>query len=120
MAVEVPRARIAMLGYPRLFNAGNPFGDKISQAADVLNQVISGAVATAAATNSPRIRFVDVSQEFLHHGTGAAVPYINDNPADPMAPANFHPNVLGNLLGYYQALRNDDVLAGDPLVHSTL
>ncbi|MCY0903857.1 SGNH/GDSL hydrolase family protein [Arthrobacter sp. H14-L1] len=118
VAAAMPHARIAVLGYPHLFNPGDAFGDKVNQATDVLNQVIAGAVA-AAATSTPRLQFVDVSQEFANHGIGAAIPYINYNPANPTATANFHPNALGNLFGYYRALVNDGLLTGQPVVHST-
>ncbi len=51
-----------------------------------------------------------MTQEFAGHGIGSAVPYIAFNPLDLASPANFHPNALGNALGYTRALVNDGVL----------
>ena len=59
---------------------------------------------------TPRIRFVDASQEFAAHGVGSRVPYFAFDPLNPFASANFHPNALGNSLGYARALVNDGLL----------
>jgi lysophospholipase L1-like esterase len=108
IATALPQARVVVLNYPRLFNPGVlPLGELVNSATDTLNQVIQGAVAAAA---NPRVTMVDVTQEFAGHGIGARVPYIAYNPADPVAPANFHPNALGNALGYARALANDGIL----------
>jgi lysophospholipase L1-like esterase len=108
IATTLPQARIAVMNYPRLFNPGAaPVGDVINASTDALNAVIQAAVA---ATANPRIALVDVTQEFTGHGIGARIPYIGYNPADPLAPVNFHPNALGNLLGYARALANDGIL----------
>ncbi|MBG6239069.1 lysophospholipase L1-like esterase [Mycetocola sp. CAN_C7] len=108
VAATLPYARIAVLGYPRLFHPGvAPLGDLVNAGTDALNAVIKGSVS---ATGNARIGFVDVSQEFAGHGIGSSVPYISFNPANPLAAANFHPNVLGNGLGYARALANDGVL----------
>jgi hypothetical protein len=56
------------------------------------------------------VRFVDVGQEFAGHGIGSAVPYIAFDPANLLAPANFHPNAAGNAFGYHRALVNDRIL----------
>jgi lysophospholipase L1-like esterase len=108
IAATVPKARIVVLNYPLLFNPGAlALGDLVNSSTVVLNSVIQGAVA---ATANPRVTLVDVTQEFTGHGIGAPVPYIAYNPVDLSALPNFHPNALGNLLGYAQALANDGVL----------
>ena len=108
IAAALPQTRIVVLNYPRLFNPGVlPLGDLVNAGSDALNLVIQGAVA---ATGNPRITVVDVTQEFAGHGVGAKIPYISYNPADPLGTANFHPNALGNLLGYTRALATDGVL----------
>jgi lysophospholipase L1-like esterase len=108
IAAALPQAKVVVLNYPLLFNPGVlPLGDLVNSSTAVLNSVIQGAVAAAG---SPRITLVDVTQEFNGHGIGAPVPYINYNPADLLAQPNFHPNALGNLLGYTRALANEGVL----------
>jgi hypothetical protein len=97
-----------VLSYPRQFKPGlSPLGDVLNGATDALNGVIAGSVAAMA---TPRIRFVDASQEFAAHGIGSRVPYFAFDALNPFAPANFHPNALGNSLGYTRALVNDGVL----------
>ncbi|WP_129590396.1 SGNH/GDSL hydrolase family protein [Cryobacterium aureum] len=108
VAATLPRAQIAVLSYPRQFKPGfSPLGDVLNRATDALNTVIAGSVAAMA---TPRIRFVDASQEFAGHGIGSRIPYFAFDPLNPFAPANFHPNALGNGLGYARALLNDGVL----------
>ena len=111
MATALPNARIAVLGYPLLFerNDSSVLDDLVNGGTVALNDVIKGSVL-AAATVSPRIHFVDVTQEFARHGIGSAVPYIAFNPAGLASQANFHPNALGNSLGYTRALVNDGLL----------
>ncbi|MFF2370319.1 SGNH/GDSL hydrolase family protein [Agromyces sp. NPDC058110] len=109
IAVAVPNAKVVVLNYPRLFNPGvAPLGDLVNQSSDALNAVIAGAVA---ATANPRVTLVDVTQEFAGHGIGSKLPFIAFDPANLLAAANFHPNALGNGLGYARALANDRVLA---------
>jgi lysophospholipase L1-like esterase len=108
IAATLPQARVVVLNYPRLFNPGvAPLGEVVNSATDALNAVIQGAVA---ASGNSRISYVDVTQEFDGHGIGARVPYISFDPTDVLAVANFHPNALGNALGYARALANDRVL----------
>lgn len=54
---------------------------------------------------------MDVAQEFTNHGIGARLPFIAYDPANPLAKQNFHPNALGNSLGYVRALLHDGVLS---------
>lgn len=115
IAATLPEARVVVMNYPRLFNPGVlPLGDLYNAGTDALNAVIEAAVA---ATAHPRVTLTDVTQEFEGHGIGSRVPYITFNPADPASPANFHPNALGNALGYTRALVNDGVLYGTLPIH---
>lgn len=108
IAATLPEAHVVVLNYPKLFNPGvAPLGDLVNTATDALNAVIQGA---AAATGNTRIIHVDVTQEFAGHGIGARLPYISFDQANLLAPANFHPNALGNALGYTRALANEWVL----------
>ncbi len=108
IAATLPEARVVVMNYPLLFEPGLlPAGDLYNSATLALNAVIQEAVA---ATGNPRITYTDVTQEFAGHGIGSAVPYIAFNPLDLASPANFHPNALGNALGYTRALVNDGVL----------
>lgn len=108
IAATLPEARVVVMGYPLLFESGLlPAADLYNSATLALNAVIQEAVA---ATGNPRITYTDVTQEFAGHGIGSAVPYIAFNPLDLASPANFHPNALGNALGYTRALINDGVL----------
>jgi lysophospholipase L1-like esterase len=108
IAQALPAAKVAVLSYPLQFEPElSDFGDQINAGTEALNAVIQAAVA---GVNNPRIVFVDATQEFAGHGIGSSVPYIAFNPADLAALPNFHPNALGNSLGYYRALVNDGVL----------
>ena len=108
VAQALPSARIAVLSYPLQFAPGiSAFGDTLNAGTQLLNQTIQMAVAAVA---NPRVVYVDATAEFAGHGIGSRIPYIAYNPADPLAAANFHPNALGNSLGYYRALLNDGVL----------
>jgi len=108
VAATLPQAKIAVLSYPRQFKPGfSPLGDVLNRATDALNVVIEGSVAELATS---RIRFVDASQEFAGHGIGARVSFFAFDPLNPFAPANFHPNALGNSFGYTRALVNDGLL----------
>ena len=112
IAGTLPDARVAVLNYPMLFQPGvSPLGDLVNQGTGALNAAIEAAVAnTPEPTGVDRIRYIDATQEFAGHGIGSAVPYIAFNPANLLAPSNFHPNALGNTFGYYRALVNDGVL----------
>jgi lysophospholipase L1-like esterase len=108
IAATLPQAKIAVLSYPRQFKPGfSPLGDVLNDATDALNVVMAASVSAMV---TPRIRFVDASQEFAGHGIGSRVPYFAFDPLNPFAPANFHPNALGNSLGYTRALVADGVL----------
>lgn len=112
IAATLPDARVAVLNYPLLFQPGaSPLGDLVNQGTAGLNSVINAAVtAIPEPAGVDRIRYIDATQEFAGHGIGSAVPYIAFDPANLLAPSNFHPNALGNTFGYYRALVADGVL----------
>ncbi|TFD82102.1 SGNH/GDSL hydrolase family protein [Cryobacterium sp. Sr8] len=111
IAATLPNARVAVLNYPLLFQPGvSPLGDLVNQGTAGLNSAINLAVtAIPEPAGVDRIRYIDATQEFAGHGIGSAVPYIAFNPANLLAPSNFHPNALGNTFGYYRALVGDGV-----------
>lgn len=113
VGMAMPQANIAVLNYPRLFDASlaapGSLGFAVNAATDAINEVIRQAVDVARLTN-PRIEYVDVTQEFSRHGIGSRMPFIAFDPANPTAVANFHPNARGNLLGYRLALTFDRVI----------
>ncbi|TQJ38243.1 lysophospholipase L1-like esterase [Arthrobacter sp. SLBN-112] len=100
-----PNARIAVLGYPRLFNPTTPFGQadpsllySINTAVDGLNTAIEGAVA-ASGTGAV---FINVSGGFVGHEVNSADSWIffsppTVSPSGPVFdPRNFHPNKEGH------------------------
>ncbi len=110
VADAMPNAKIVVFTYPHLFNDNvSQLGGAVNSATDTLNTTIKGAAAGVAGVRK-NIQVVDVTQEFANHGIGASVPYISFDPSNVTAPANFHPNALGNSLGYFRALLNDRVL----------
>ena len=112
VATAMPNARVVVLTYPRLFfnpPAGS-LGAIVNSATDALNANITTAVAYVASHGYIKVQLVDVTQEFADHGIGAPIPYISYSPNNLSALANFHPNLLGNTFGYFQALVNNRVL----------
>jgi lysophospholipase L1-like esterase len=93
-----PTAKVVFTGYPILFDPAHPFAAVANPLAGVLNQVIAGV---AGGTGS---QYVDVAGAFTGHGIGSADPWISYNPANPLDPANFHPNGEGYRLGYFASL----------------
>lgn len=97
-----PSAKIAVLGYPRLFEPadGNPYFSLdeqllINQATDKLNAAIAGAVARANAGGA-NAQFVDVTTRFAGHAVNSADPWIAYNSGNPLADSNFHPTPTGH------------------------
>jgi len=110
VADAMPNAKIVVFTYPHLFNDNvSQLGNAVNSATDALNTTIKGAAAGVAGVGK-NIQVVDVTQEFANHGIGASIPYISFDPSNVTAQANFHPNALGNSLGYFRALLNDRVL----------
>lgn len=105
-----PNAKVAVMGYPRLFapTTGLPVIPPesqvlLNQATDNLNATISAAVATANSLGA-NAQFVDVKGRFAGHEANSPDPWIVLDPAHPFADYNFHPNVTGHAEGYAAAL----------------
>ncbi|MEO6531512.1 MAG: SGNH/GDSL hydrolase family protein [Specibacter sp.] len=106
--LRVPAAKIAFVGYPRLFEPGNMAllgypADQVKTAklmngaADLLNTTIAiSALANGA-------RYVPVAWAFAGHGIPSASQWIV-GPGD-VNPFVFHPTKDGYLYGYTSALR---------------
>ncbi len=102
-----PAAKIAVLGYPRLFDPAvvvpglDPAAVvKLNLATDALNAAISGAVSDA----NVGAQFIDVTRRFTGHAANSLDPWIVLDLDNPFSPQNFHPNVAGHSLGYAAAL----------------
>ncbi|MFD5276294.1 SGNH/GDSL hydrolase family protein [Pseudarthrobacter sp. NPDC058362] len=104
-----PRARIAVLGYPMLFDASR--APLISPAAQTLvnsgtaglNLTIASAAATAKNLFGTQVQYVDVTARFAGHAVNSADPWIFLDSGNLFDPRNFHPNVAGHN-GYADAL----------------
>lgn len=116
VAAEFPKARIVVLNYPMLFDPNSPsplFPTELMLAVNGATGALNGVISTAVAvTGNPRVSLTDVTDEFNGHAINSPVPYISFNPTNPLDPANFHPNVLGNTAGYAAALRTDGAVRG--------
>ena len=106
-----PRARIAVMGYPLLFDPASAFAPippanqaLINQAAQALNSTLATAAATANGLYQANTQYVDVSARFTGHAVNSADPWLQLNPNQPLADYNFHPNQAGHALGYAAAL----------------
>jgi len=106
---KAPAAKIAFVGYPRLFEPGTMAqlgypADQVKTAklmngaADLLNSTI----AFSALGNGAR--FVPVAWAFAGHGIPSPAQWIV-GPADPGNPFVFHPTAAGYLNGYTTALK---------------
>ncbi|POH58878.1 SGNH/GDSL hydrolase family protein [Arthrobacter glacialis] len=106
---KVPSAKIAFVGYPRLFEPGNMAqlgypADQVKTAklmngaADLLNTTL----AISALSNGAR--YVPVAWAFAGHGipSGPAQWIVGPGEANPFV---FHPNAAGYVSGYTSALK---------------
>lgn len=107
-----PSAKIAVLGYPRLFEPadGNPYFSVdeqrlINQATDKLNAAIATAVSSANAYGA-NAQFVDVTARFAGHAVNSADPWIAYDGGNPLADSNFHPTPTGHR-AYATAVMSD-------------
>jgi len=117
ITARAPRARVIVMGYPRIFSersgarADNiSIGDQqwLNARARELNEVIRQVVADrdrqiAATEGQGSVEFVDAYHAFSGHEVGTPEPYVNGLKVDLSAlaaePASFHPTRAG-----YQAL----------------
>ncbi|WP_258174622.1 SGNH/GDSL hydrolase family protein [Actinopolyspora mortivallis] len=99
IAAAAPSARVAVVGYPRLFETGpclSPLTSferqRLNEAADTLNRV------TGERARGAGFSFVDVTEEFTGHGVCGAQPWINglSYPTEE----SYHPNAAGHEQGF--------------------
>jgi lysophospholipase L1-like esterase len=109
VAVEAPKAKIVVTGYPYLFNQPvdctppPPPEDIIGQincAVAALNSTIEQAVMAAQASGI-NIVYVDVTDDFAGHGIGSTDPYIHSMGTDA-----YHPNIAG-YVAYAEAISTE-------------
>lgn len=106
-----PNARIAVMGYPRLFDPASPFApipaanqELMNQGTAAVNATIAAAASTANSLHQVNAQFVDVTAAFTGHAVNSTDPWIVLDPAQPTADYNFHPNKAGHSLGYAATL----------------
>ena len=98
---QAPTARVAVLGYPRLFmgvdcNAGTFFGGsemtRLNQTADLLNAKL------AAAASAKGFAFANPTTAFVGHAVCSSTEWLNglSNPTSE----SYHPNRTGHSSGY--------------------
>lgn len=110
---RAPRARVIVLGYPRLFaETEGAAGDNLSigdqqwlnSQARALNEVIRQVAADrdhqiAASGGAGSVEFIDAYSAFAGHEVGTPDPYVNGLKVDLAAlaaePASFHPTAGG-------------------------
>lgn len=105
-----PNAKIAVMGYPRLFDPANglpviPPANQVlvNRATDSLNATIAGAAATSSRLGA-NAQFVDVTAGFTGHAANSPDPWLALDTSNPFADSNFHPNAAGHSQGYTSAL----------------
>ncbi|MGO4186454.1 SGNH/GDSL hydrolase family protein [Pseudarthrobacter sp. TAF60_1] len=99
-----PTAKIAVLGYPRLFDASVSVPNVDPSVLNALNTATDALNATiASAANDAGVQFVDVTNRFIGHAANSADPWIVFTPDNLMNPQNLHPNPAGYSLGYAAA-----------------
>jgi len=101
-----PRARVYVLGYPRLFETARtcsttPLTLTERAVVNAGTDVLDGVIAYRAWRSG--FRFVDVRWAFLGHGVCGRDPWITG--AVQPDYESYHPNALGQRLGYLPALR---------------
>lgn len=110
--LRAPDARIAVLGYPHLFDATRPVEGlnidpailaAMNLAADRLNATIHDAVEDAAKAGADVV-FIDVTKRFLGHEANSADPWLYYDKINPFDPRSFHPTPTGHAEGYASAL----------------
>ncbi|XAS66698.1 SGNH/GDSL hydrolase family protein [Micrococcaceae bacterium Sec5.7] len=106
-----PNAKIAVMGYPRLFDPVNgipviPVDNQtlVNQATGSLNATIAAAVTAANSLYGANGQYVDVTSRFTGHAANSLDPWLVLDTSNPFADSNFHPNVTGYSQGYVAAL----------------
>ncbi|SDI20090.1 GDSL-like Lipase/Acylhydrolase family protein [Actinokineospora alba] len=106
ISAAAPKARVVVLGYPRLFEPrGCPGGLSPAKRAAVNNGADSLAevTAAAAAATGGAVTFVDVREVFAGHGICGDDPWVH--PVTTPLTDSYHPNRAGQL-GYLRALES--------------
>lgn len=105
---QAPRARIVMLGYPRLFypTEGQPIPKANQELVNAGTAKLNGTIALAAAAANTRydahVQYVDVTARFTGHETNTAAPWIYlatvVTPTGEVVfdPRSFHPTQAGH------------------------
>jgi len=105
---QAPRARVVVLGYPRLFNTSGapiiPVENQalVNQGTALLNTTIAASVATANALYGANAQFVDVTPGFAGHEVNTSAPWIflaasvDSNGVLQFDPRSFHPTSEGH------------------------
>jgi hypothetical protein len=99
-----PRSRIAVLGYPLLFEPSSrvapipPRNQELINGATVtVNATIARAVQLADAFPGTSVQYIDVTDEFAGHAVNSLTgPWLQLSPTDFAADYNFHPNSAGH------------------------
>ncbi len=97
-----PRAKIAILGYPRLLDpAGYPVMSPentalVNYGTLALNAAIGEAVDTANSVYRANAQFIDITARFTGHEANTASSWIVFDPTNPFTPQSFHPNAQGH------------------------
>lgn len=104
IAQKAPKARVAVVGYPRLFETGEtcandqiaqPRRVKLNGAADEIAKVIAARVKVAG----PKFAFLDSRSKFAGHGVCAADSWVK--PLDPQHQVeSYHPTQVGHDKAY--------------------
>jgi lysophospholipase L1-like esterase len=102
---KASKARVVVVGYPRLFELGSCSGElseylrsRLNSAADVLANVTKGRADAAGFT------YLDTRGAFAGRGVCAGNAWIN-GVRNPVA-ESYHPNKAGHRDGFYRALLN--------------
>jgi lysophospholipase L1-like esterase len=106
-----PNAKIAVMGYPLLFDPASSFApippahqQLMNQATVAVNATIASAADIANGLYQANAQYVDVTARFAGHASNSVAPWIVLDTARPTADYNFHPNRAGHSLGYAAAL----------------
>lgn len=111
--LRAPEAKIAVLGYPHLFDATRAVEGlnidpallaAMNVATDQLNATIRLAAKDAASALKADIVFIDVTKRFLGHEANSTDPWLYYDKASPFDPRSFHPTATGHAEGYAPAL----------------
>lgn len=102
---RAPRAELVVVGYPRLFSGTNCSAAVEFSAGEekLLNKTISVLNdRLAAAAHNAGAEFANPESAFNGHAWCSRLPWVN-GPIEPVI-ASFHPNLLGQALGYVPAV----------------